>query len=40
MTIIQADLGREGTDNGPVKTGTREEMEGLVQKVVDEWRRE
>jgi len=37
MNIILADLGREGTDTGPVKTGTREELEGLVQKVVDEY---
>jgi NAD(P)-dependent dehydrogenase (short-subunit alcohol dehydrogenase family) len=37
MNIILADLGREGADTGPVKTGTREELEGLVQKVVDEY---
>ena len=37
MNIILADLGREGADNGPVKTGTREELEGLVQKVVTDY---
>ena len=32
MNIILADLGREGAGNGPVKTGTREELEALVKK--------
>ena len=30
MNVILADLGREGTDTGLVKTGTREKLEGLL----------
>jgi NAD(P)-dependent dehydrogenase (short-subunit alcohol dehydrogenase family) len=37
MKVILADLGTEGTDNGPVKTGTKEELKGLAKKIRDDY---